>query len=190
MAKGGQFERDIATQLSTWWTNGQSDSCFWRSSQSGGRATTREKQGKKTLGQYGDIAVTEPDGQMLIELVSIELKRGYNDRYPLTLVDKSPKAAQQGFDKFLEQASGDSERAGVPFWWLIHKRDRREIMLYFPFEFYEAISSCMDSLAFSSSMRVESGGRDIMGVLWEEFLVEVDSRSMRRLWRYECSSKK
>jgi len=190
MAKGGQFERDVATQLSVWWTNGQSDSCFWRSSQSGGRATTREKQGKKTLGQYGDIAVTEPEGQILIELVSIELKRGYNDRSPLTLIDKGPKAAQQGFEKFLEQASGDSERAGVPFWWLVHKRDRRETMLYFPYDFYESLSALTDGLEFKSFLRVQYGNYEIMGVLWEEFLLLVESRALRRLWRDICTSKK
>jgi len=187
LAKGGQFERDIATQLSTWWTNGQSDNCFWRSSQSGGRATTREKKGKKTLGQYGDISVTEPDGQPLIELVSIELKRGYNDRFPVTLIDHGPKAAQQGFDKFLEQASGDAERAGVPYWWLIHKRDRREPMLYFPECFYNDIDRDNTLSSFLERIQFSTNGYNVVGIRWAEFLLNVESRTLRRLWRAKCT---
>jgi len=41
MAKGGEFERDISRFLSRWWTYGERDDVFWRTSASGARATTR-----------------------------------------------------------------------------------------------------------------------------------------------------
>jgi len=134
--KGSNFEREFSKLLSLWFSEGESDSLFWRSSQSGGRATNREKSGLKTKGQYGDISAIVPEGQPLVDLVSIELKNGYNSAFPVTVIDKGEKGATQIFEGFLEQAKGDSERAEVPYWWLVHKRDRREPMLYAPLLFW------------------------------------------------------
>ncbi|MBM3120244.1 MAG: hypothetical protein FJ006_12010, partial [Chloroflexi bacterium] len=59
-SKGASFERDISRQLSLWWTHGERDDVFWRSSMSGGRATVRAKKGQKTAYQNGDITATDP----------------------------------------------------------------------------------------------------------------------------------
>lgn len=77
MAKGGEFEREIAKALSLWWTFEQRDDIFYRSQASGARFTSRWKRGKKTAYQSGDITCSDPDGQPLIDYFSIECKTGY-----------------------------------------------------------------------------------------------------------------
>lgn len=186
MAKGAPFERELSKQLSMWWTNGASDAVFWRSSQSGGRATTREKSGKKTKGQYGDIAVTDPIGQPLIELVSIEAKNGYNNRDIMQFLDtkKVPKGSLQ---EFINQASRDAKRAGVPYWWMIHKRDRKQPLLYMPYGFYIAINDIDSGLTFPTVATLQVSGLDLIVVPWEDFLNLVEAKVVRRLWRKICS---
>ena len=60
--KGGNFERDICKALSLWYTYGEDDNIFWRTSGSGNRATVRTKKGQKTKYDYGDITFSNPDG--------------------------------------------------------------------------------------------------------------------------------
>jgi hypothetical protein len=134
--KGSSFEREICKKLSLWFTNGANDCVFWRSSNSGGRATVREKVGKKTQGQYGDIACIDPIGLPLLQHTNIELKRGYNQASPMSIIDAPATAKRQLFEEFIRQSHKDSIRSGAKTWWLIHKRDRRETMIYFPSEIY------------------------------------------------------
>lgn len=77
-SKGAAFEREVCKQLSLWWTHGESDAVFWRSSGSGARATTRMKQNKKTPYEYGDVSFTDPIGKPFIDYFLVELKRGYS----------------------------------------------------------------------------------------------------------------
>ena len=72
--KGPQFERQFSKELSLWWTDGKDDSVFWRTQSSGARATIRTKQGKRTDGQYGDIAAMNEDGKKLLRLFTFSLK--------------------------------------------------------------------------------------------------------------------
>jgi len=182
MAKGSNFEREVCKLLSLWWTYGENDAVFWRSSQSGGRATTREKVGKSTKGQYGDIAVTDPIGQPLLDVVSIELKRGYNQASPLTILDKPPKGAEQTFEKFLEQASRDAERAGAPHWWLIHKRDRRETVIYFDYRFPHSMGIARKLRECAKRIGAfHLDGRSFMGVPFAEFLSIAEPETVKRI---------
>jgi len=126
MAKGGDFERTICKELSLWWTYGKRDDVFWRSSQSGGRATTRHKQGKSTAGSCGDIAAIDPKGLPLLDLMTIEVKRGYNSETLANLLERNQKAAQQMWEAWIQQAHEAHERAGSFSWIIIAKRDRRE----------------------------------------------------------------
>lgn len=75
--KGGGYERDLSKELSLYWTNGERDDIFWRTSQSGGRAKSRIYTGQKTAYSYGDITFIDPLGKPLLDLAVIEAKRGY-----------------------------------------------------------------------------------------------------------------
>lgn len=165
MAKGGQYERDLCRLLSLWWTDGRRDDCFWRTSQSGGRATTRSKKGKTTRGQCGDIAATDPVGFPLTETFTIESKRGYNKCDPMHLLDKAPRMAQQGFEAFLEQATAASEREGTPYWMIIHKKDHRLPLVYFPVAFLSEAGCPFYDVGVRFNYRVRLNGK----VRWQRF---------------------
>jgi hypothetical protein len=72
--KGGQFERDMCTLFSKWWTEDERDDVFWRTSGSGARATTRGKRGKDTCDQHGDMTCIDPCGKPLIDAFCFEFK--------------------------------------------------------------------------------------------------------------------
>lgn len=131
MAKGSSYEREVCKLLSKWWTNGERDDVFWRSSNSGGRATMRGKSGKRTAGSYGDIAATDPIGKPLLDLFTIELKRGYNRSTIGDLIDRG-RQAPSGVELFLDQAMTAAEHAGSKTWMLIHRRDMRQALVYLP----------------------------------------------------------
>jgi hypothetical protein len=133
MAKGGQFERDVCRQLSLWWTTGKRDDVFWRTAGSGARATVRKKAGRKTFGSYGDITATDPIGQPLMKLLTLELKRGYSKTSFADLLDVSQRAKQQMFAKWVQQACDAAEASGSQAWCLITKRDQRECLIFMPY---------------------------------------------------------
>jgi len=128
--KGGDFEREICKRLSMWWTGGERDDVFWRSSQSGGRATQRAKSGRTTYGSYGDIAAVDPIGEPLLKLFTIELKRGSSYGSPADLIDTSPTDAVRPFEAAINQAISSHEEAGSYGWMIIARRDHRVAMVY------------------------------------------------------------
>lgn len=133
--KGSGWERDLCRKLSLWWTQSLKlprDDVFWRTSNSGGRATTRSKKGKRTTNHYGDICAVDPIGQPLIDLLVIEAKRGYNRCTIADLLDKSEGAAIQTYEGWFTKAQSDCQASGSLSWILIHKRDRREPLVFMP----------------------------------------------------------
>lgn len=109
-----------------WWSDGQADDWFWRTAGSGGRATNRAKQGKATANGGGDICAQTKEAQNLLDLVTFELKRGYNTATVSDLLDIEGGGVM---GKFIEQARRSASLAGTPYWAVIHKRDRREALL-------------------------------------------------------------
>lgn len=132
MAKGGQFEREIAKQLSLWWSKGRRDDIFWRTSNSGGRASIRHKNSKSTDGQYGDLCASDPLGLPLIRLLTFELKRGYSKSNPFDLLDRPPHAKLQTWEQWIVKAERDCERSGSVTWMIIARRDKREAVVMLP----------------------------------------------------------
>ncbi len=129
-SKGSQFERHVCKQLSMWWSGGERDDIFWRSSQSGGRATQRAKSGKSTYGSYGDIASVDPVGEPLLKLFTIELKRGKSHGTVMELIDSPPSPVQKPFEKTLVQAFQGCVAADSHGWMLICRRDYKIPMVY------------------------------------------------------------
>jgi len=72
--KGQQFERDVCKQLSLWVSKGKSKNLFWRSAQSGGRATTLRKKGEDLSVHAGDIAAIDPAGEQFCKTFFVECK--------------------------------------------------------------------------------------------------------------------
>lgn len=130
MAKGSKFERTICKQLSKWWTLGERDDVFWRSSISGGRATQRAKKGLRTYGSYGDIAAVDPIGEPLLKLFTIELKRGSSHKSPGDLLDFKSDNQCHPWVKCLAQTMRSAIQARSLGWMLICRRDCRQAMVY------------------------------------------------------------
>lgn len=130
--KGSDFERELCTKLSLWWSGGEREDIFWRSSNSGGRATIRTRKKKTTSNHYGDICTIDPIGQPLLDLAVIEAKRGYQDSTIGCLVDRPRKINQQTFEGWIQQCMEAMENAESFAWILVVKRNRREAMIYMP----------------------------------------------------------
>lgn len=133
MAKGSAFEREMCKAFSLWWTKGKRDDIFWRTSGSGGRATIRTQKNKKTFGQYGDMQATDPVGQPLIDLCSIEMKHGYKGANPFDCFDYTGKQ-HPVFMKFIEQCSRECVEGSAPFWLLITRRHTKRTLITIPFK--------------------------------------------------------
>lgn len=139
-SKGSAFERAFCKELSLWWTGGERDDVFWRSSNSGGRAKVRGRAGKNTAGQHGDISATDPIGEPLTKLLTIELKRGYSKFTVADMLDKPKNAATQKWEEWYNQVTESAAQAGSFAWLLIQKRDHRDALVFMPIRLFDAIS--------------------------------------------------
>lgn len=137
--KGGALEREICKKLSDWWKPGRDD-IFWRSSTSGGRATFRRKQGRNTYGQHGDVAATDPIGEPLLDVATIEIKRGYNATTMFDMLDVKVLAKTHQWRQWIEKAIRDAAAAGSYSWLIINRRDRREELITMPFNLFQALT--------------------------------------------------
>jgi len=125
MGKGENFERKVCKELSMWWTHNRDDSIFWRTSQSGGRRTQRQKKGNRTPYSAGDVGLLNPIGAPFLDFFVVELKRGFTKTIDtLSFVDwrfkKNGPILLQWFEKAEKERKEDG-RFGVL---LIFKRDR------------------------------------------------------------------
>lgn len=103
-SKGGNFEREIARYLTKWLTGQDKEYYFYRSPSSGAVSTVSACNGEIS----GDIISVKPEGRVLTDLFSIELKTGYDD-VDLLKMFKSNK--NNTFDDFWVQCIRDSRRA-------------------------------------------------------------------------------
>lgn len=135
--------------MSLWWTRddegGPVEDAFWRTSNSGGRATVRGRKGKKTAGHCGDIGATDGRGKPLTDLITFEAKRGrFSTSKGLQatmhdLLDYGPAQGRpQPYENFFTQAKEAAGRAGTPWWAVIHRRDNRRAMIFFPFGMWDS----------------------------------------------------
>ena len=132
-SKGSSYERELCKTLSRWWTKGERDDVFWRSSGSGARAKVRGRAGTQTMGQHGDIAATDPIGAPFIDAFTIEAKRGYSSHTFQDIVDRPVSSGVQEWERWFAQAIESSEQAGSITWAIITRRDRRRALLWLPY---------------------------------------------------------
>lgn len=177
MSKGSSFEREFCDRLSEWWTGEKGRRVFWRSSNSGGMATLRNKKGKTTKQHCGDICAIDPIGFPLTDLITIELKRGYSRHTIADLLDKPKKAAKQVYEKWIEQAQKAAEGAGTPYWLLVVKRDHREPIVFMA-------DRGLDGFWFPYMVTFErEGDFPLLGTTLETFFKEITPEDVRQLMR-------
>lgn len=132
--KGGDFERWCSRQLSLWWTNGGRDDCIWRTSGSGATHTSRNKKGKKTAGQAGDLCAQDEIMLPFFNNFLVECKSGYaSQRDPsrsigvLYCIDRMRRATESPLlIKWFVKAMGECSAAGRHDVLLIFKRTGRQ----------------------------------------------------------------
>lgn len=134
MSKGFDYERSLCHRLSRWWMDDPNydDIVFWRTPCSGGQATARAKKGLITSGRHGDMAAIDERGKALTKMFILEAKRGYNRDTIHDLLDRPTKVKEQKYEEWLRKLTEKCTTLGIPYWLLIHKRDRREEMVYMP----------------------------------------------------------
>jgi hypothetical protein len=195
---GGEFEREICKTLSKWWIGHDRDIVFWRTSQSGGRATIRKRKGQKTSGQCGDICSTDPSSRVFTRLLTVETKWGYRNSGPGDILDRKKiirgNLNQTQFEKFIEQAINAHENEGTPFWLLIHHRKGCENIAYFPIKLLDQfrICGCLNppypSPTFEMTINVNlSDGLkqkiQFVGMRLKTFLLRVSPDDIKKVWR-------
>jgi hypothetical protein len=182
--KGSKFERDICKELSLWWSNGLRDDIFWRTAGSGARAKVRGRKNKQTSGQHGDIGATDPIGAPLIDLITIELKRGYSKHTIADLLDKPKNGGKQVYEEWIEQAVESHQHAKSMTWMIIVKRDRREALVIMPTSL--AVSLHVNSMItpmFSCKVTITGLILQITSITLQEFLDSVPTNKVKDLIR-------
>jgi len=173
--KGGAFERQLCKQFSLWWSEGKRDDLFWRTSNSGGRATFAKRKNRDIKGQYGDMGAIDPLGHDLVSLLTFEFKRGYNKNTIQDLLDKSSPAKQE-YEKWIEQAERSYEQAGSYAWFLVVRRDRRKTIGIVPRYFWKD-SQLKLKLKTSLTLNMK-GGNKVVAFLMEDFFDTVERKHL------------
>ena len=191
-SKGSDFERAICKQLGLWWTNGERDDVFWRTSQSGGRATQRTKQGVATRNEYGDIHATDIGGYPLTNLATIEVKKGYTRQTIFDMLDKLPRETKQPYKLFLRQAIEQHYEAGSFSWWLISKRDYKNTMLTIPLNLKKLISKNITKWLYPSmylrcKIFEDEPPYNLYTLPLDIFLTNVPATEIQRISKEVCS---
>lgn len=187
--KGSAFERSICKQLSLWWTQDNdppSDDVYWRSSQSGGRATIRARKGKTTAGSYGDIVALDPIGEPLLKLFTLELKRGRSHGDPGDLLDCSADLNCHKWMQTMRQARDAHDAASSYTWMVIAQRDRRKCCVFFPaflLKEGEPLGKLMKKLIRPPIFRYRIEEFDFVGMTLEKFLESTHPDMLRAFVR-------
>lgn len=192
MGKGAGYEREVCYSLSKWWTGSDDDCVFWRSSQSGGRATVRGRKGKKTSGHCGDVCATDPSADPLMKVVTIEVKRGYGKDSLFNILDRQPTRKNSGFEDWLVQAITAATRADSKYWMIIARRTQKRAMVFFPFKLWQRLMRYPGDnqepepcpfLTLHCPLKIGKKTKTIefVGMLFDQFLEQIPAKWFRKI---------
>jgi hypothetical protein len=103
--KGSGFERDVCRILTQWITGKTHPELFWRSANSGAKATM-DRRASRQAKMHGDIVAVDPQGEWLTEKFSIECKFYKQGSFMDFFNEKSQ------IRKWWEQADHDAKECG------------------------------------------------------------------------------
>jgi hypothetical protein len=175
--KGGNFEREIAVTLSSWWTNGTNQEVFWRSAGSGGRATRRSRAGKSAKRDTSDLRASDPIGEPFLRLFAPELKNGYFQHPIIQLVDRPRHTlGHTMWDTWIAQAESARKNSGAVAWCVIARRTGQEILFVCPLPILRLLLRLPDR-----SMVIHYNGEQVGVIRFEDFLDLVSRKKINRL---------
>lgn len=182
--KGSNYEREVCKQLGKWWSGGTRDDIFWRTSGSGARATVRSAKGQSTAGQYGDVSAIDSIGEPLLQVFSIELKRGYSANSFGDMFDFPAKAKKQKWEVFYSQAKASAEASGARYWMLIWRRDRRKALVFVPLGAIKEISGSFSCPHITAAVPL-CGDKmvEVFCCAFEDFLKLVKPQRIIQIWK-------
>lgn len=111
--KGGAYERTLSVLLSLWVSSGRREDLFWRTAQSGGRATIGRRKGKDLARTAGDIGAIDPRGEWLCGTFLIEAKHYAQFKWPQDIYDQSSATPKKKTLRALEIALHTREEAAI-----------------------------------------------------------------------------
>jgi len=181
--KGSSFERGVCAQLSLWWSKGESDSVFYRTGGSGGRATRRGRKGKQTVNHCGDVQASDPSGMPLLKLCTIELKRGFNTATLHDVLDapaREGRNVSQKWQQWIDQAIESAKHAGSMGWMIVARRDKRRAACFMPesvfLPLFEARETPVAPLLILHPHQIDG---TVYGVRLDDLLASVDPDDVR-----------
>jgi len=92
--KGSKFERDIARDLSLWWSDGKERNLFWRTHASGSFGTNA-----KIKAEVGDLMAIEDGGRDFMKVFNVECRHGKVIRVKDLVYDGQDKVGMKQFIK-------------------------------------------------------------------------------------------
>ncbi len=177
--KGGQFERTVCKELSLWWTGNEHDDIFWRSSQSGGRATQRAKFGKRTINNSGDIAPTDSSGEPLTNYILFECKTGYKHKVDaLKYIDSDGNVNE--LHEWWRKASQERGQADKVESMLIIKRYSKQVICVISLKFMGLLEN-YNGLYPHSIINIKSGLQEIVCVNYIQFFKWLSPETMKMI---------
>lgn len=193
--KGTAWEREICKLLSLWWSGGTNDAIFYRTGGSGGRATRRGRKGLSTHNHCGDVQASDPVGEPLIKLMTLEIKRGYSTETLHNVLDapepkrgKGYKETKPMYQQWIDQAKESAEHARSIGWAIIHRRDKRRTLITLSDRLWWAIyhSYQVNGIPFAYPrprlmLHPWDGSPPIMTVRLEDFLKETSPEFIKNL---------
>lgn len=180
MGKGSDFERKLCKIFSLWWTNNERDDVFWRTSQSGGRATERQKKGKKTAGSYGDMESKHTISKPFEKTFLVEFKKGYNkDISTLILIDGRQK--EPVLLKWWKKNEQIRLQCTRPYSLLIFQRDHRHPCIMMTNELFSKLEMYCGKWEQSNIIQINfvKDSLNLTIIPFYPFLEWCDSESMK-----------
>ncbi len=112
MAKGSQFERDIAKYISQWILQDKNaEILIWRSSNSGGQATFSRMRGKRVQkNMEGDLIAIDARANFFMDRISIECKNGYKKASIFSLFKNSKSDVLKAFWEQCQRETKESKK--------------------------------------------------------------------------------
>lgn len=154
--KGGQFERDLCVLFSKWWTGGEREDVFWRTSGSGNRATSKRRRGASIVRyQYGDMTFIDDIGRPLVDRFNFEFK--FYRHYELLSVFE-PTLAQRSWLNFWAECLHEAELTSrEPF--MVTKQNRHIPVVWIMHREY--LRLCEHNYWFNPCMRIRLPHREL-----------------------------
>lgn len=165
--KGGQFERTLCVQFSKWWTGGEREDVFWRTSGSGNRATSRRRRGEAIVKyQCGDMTFIDDIGRPLIEKFNFEFK--FYRHYEL-LSTLSPTLANHSWLHFWAECCYEARTTErIPF--LVTKQNRHIPIVWVPSTLH--LELLQHNLHFNPCMLISLVGQEVNTKKFGRFVTE------------------